>query len=369
LIPIELKEQSNCKVMLPDVDCVICHGCAAGKFIMTKSLIVGALALVAAAAYLIFAGNDANSIPNGIAFGNGRIEAVQVDISTRIAGRVKEVSAKEGDLVQAGRAVAQIESAQLRAQRLRAKADVASAESQVAAAEAAIAQAQAQLILAEQELKRTAGLVSKGISSKETYDTRFSNRDVAKANLAAAKATLVSRQRNVEAAAAGAQEIQTQIDDTTLTSPTFGRVLYRLAEPGEVLSTGGKVLTLVNLTDVYMEIFLPAAQAHRVSIGSEARIKLDILEFAVPAKVSFVSPESQFTPKQVETPSERAKLMFRVKVRVPSELILKHIDRVKTGVRGFAYIRLRGPGGEALSDWPEFLKKLPPGVAPADSKS
>jgi HlyD family secretion protein len=335
----------------------------------SKLLLVATVAIVAAVAYLLFGGNGGNHIPDGIAYGNGRIEAVQVDISTRIAGRVKEITAREGDLVKAGSTVALIDSAQLQAQLLRARADVASAESQVAAAQATIAQSKAQLILAEQELKRTSGLVAKGVSSREAYDTRVSNRAVATANLAAAKATLVSRQRSVEAAAAGAQEIQTQIDDCTLVSPTLGRVLYRLAEPGEVLSVGGKVLTLVNLTDVYMEIYLPAAQAHRVSIGSEARIKVDILDFAVPAKVSFVSPESQFTPKQVETQSEREKLMFRVKVRVPSELILKHIDRVKTGVRGVAYVRLSNTGSTSQPEWPEFLKKLPPGVNPTAVKN
>lgn len=337
---------------------------------INKPLLVGAAAIVAALAYLIFGGNGAGNIPDGIAFGNGRIEAVQVDISTRIAGRVKEISAKEGDLVQAGEKVALIDSAQLEAQLLRAQADVASAESQVAAAQAAIAQTKAQLILAEQELNRTSSLLAKGHTSQEAYDTRVSNRDVAKANLAAAEATLVSRRRSVEAAAAGAQEIQTQIDDCILTAPTIGRVLYRLAEPGEVLSVGGKVLTLVNLADVYMEIYLPAAQAHRVSIGSDARIKLDIVDFAVPANVSFVSPESQFTPKQVETQSEREKLMFRVKVRVPSTLILKHIDRVKTGVRGVAYVQLSNPTNpDSKPVWPDFLRKLPPGAADAVSRN
>jgi HlyD family secretion protein len=335
----------------------------------SKPMLAGAAVVVAVLAYLLFGGSGANSVPDGIAYGNGRIEAVQVDISTRIAGRVQEIAAREGDLVKAGDVVGKIDSAQLQAMLLRAQADVASAQSQVAAAQASIAQSQAQLILAEQELTRTSGLVTKGISSREAYDTRVSNRDVAKANVAAAKATLVSRQKSVEAAAAGAQEIQTQIDDCTLIAPTLGRVLYRLAEPGEVLSVGGKVLTLVNLTDVYMEIFLPAAQAHRVSIGSEARIKIDILDFAVPAKVSFVSPESQFTPKQVETQSEREKLMFRVKVRVPSELIMKHIDRVKTGVRGVAYVRLSTTGSTPQPEWPEFLKKLPPGVDPAVVKN
>jgi HlyD family secretion protein len=171
---------------------------------------------------------------------------------------------------------------------------------------------------------------------------------------------LVSRQRSVDAAQANVQEIQTQIDDSVLKAPTIGRVLFRLAEPGEVLSAGGKVLTIVNLADVYMEIFLPSGQAHRVKIGSEARIKLDILDFAVPGTVTFVSPESQFTPKQVETPSEREKLMFRVKIAVPTGLVRKHIEQVKTGVRGVGYVRL---DGGPTPEWPAFLKKLPPDAA------
>lgn len=325
-------------------------------------LIAIAVAVGAGVAYLLFGRSGAEGIPNGIAFGNGRIEAVQVDISTKISGRVREIYANEGDLVQPGQTVALIDTSQLQAQLLRAKADVASAESQVAAAEAAIAQAKAQLILAEQELARSTSLVDKGHTSREVHDTRMSQRDVARAVLKAAESTLVSRQRSVDAATAVVQEIQTQIDDCVLKAPTIGRVLYRLAEPGEVISAGGRVLTLVNLADVYMEIFLPSAQAHRVNVGSEARIKLDIVNVALPGKVSFVSPESQFTPKQVETPSEREKLMFRVKIRVPTELVHKYIDKVKTGVRGVGYVRL---DGGPTPQWPAFLQKLPPGAADA----
>ena len=327
----------------------------------TQTLIAASIVAVA----VVFGGyfywqDQLNSrLPDGIAFGNGRIEAVQVDISTKIAGRMQEIFANEGDLVQSGQKVAIIDTAQLKAQHLKAQADIASAVSEVAAAEASIAQAKALLKLSEQELERASRLVAQGHTSKETYDTRVSNRDVAEANLKAAEAILVSRLRSVDAASAVAQEIKTQIDDGLLVSPMIGRVLYRLAEPGEVLGSGGKVLTLINLGDIYMEIFLPSAQAHRVSIGSEARIKIDILDFAIPAKVSFVSPESQFTPKQVEIPSERDKLMFRVKVRLPQELVLKHIDRVKTGVRGMAYVWL---DGASKPEWPEFLQKLPPDV-------
>lgn len=325
-------------------------------------LIVLAVAVVAGIGYLLFGRSGAEGIPDGIAFGNGRVEAVQVDISTKISGRVQEISAQEGDLVQPGQTVALIDTSQLQARLLRAKADIASAESQVAAAEAAIAQAKAQLILAEQELQRSKALVERGHTSQEVYDNRTSQRDVARATLRAAEATLVSRQRSVDAANAIAQEIQTQIDDCNLKAPTIGRVLYRLAEPGEVLSAGGKVMTIVNLADVYMEIFLPSGQAHKVSVGSEARLKFDIIDYALPGKVSFVSPESQFTPKQVETVSEREKLMFRVKIRVPRELIEKHIDKVKTGVRGVGYVRL---DGDPTPQWPAFLQKLPPSAAAA----
>jgi HlyD family secretion protein len=83
---------------------------------------------------------------------------------------------------------------------------------------------------------------------------------------------------------------------------------------------------------------------------------LDGVNVVIPATVSFVSPEAQFTPKQVETRSEREKLMFRVKVMVPQELVIKHIEKVKTGVRGVAYVRL----DDAVS-WPVALESRLPG--------
>ena len=307
-------------------------------------------ALVAAFAW---SGGGELDVPEGIAFGNGRLEAAQVDVATKIAGRIDTVAASEGALVKSGDVLALIDSARLEAQLLRAEAEIASAQSLVAQADALIAQSAAQLRLAERELERARVLVNRGHESHETLDTRLSQRDVAQANLQASRATLVSRQRGVDAAAAVKREIETQIDDCKIQSPSFGRVLYRLAEPGEVLATGGKVMTLLNLSDVYMEVFMPAAVAHRLAIGSDARIMIDGADFAIPAKVSFVSPEAQFTPKQVETASEREKLMFRVKVRVPPDLVEQHIDFVKTGVRGVAYVR---PGLDP-PEWPAWLEK------------
>lgn len=308
-------------------------------------------------AHLPLLPGSSNRLPEGLASGNGRIEAVQVDVTTKIAGRVSEIMVQEGDMVALGQTIAVIDTAQLQAQLLGAQADIASAESQVAAAKATVSQTQAQLVLAEQEMSRVSALVERQVATRETYDIRVSQRDVARANVAAAKAHLVSEQRGVDAARAVAQEIETQIEDSVLRATTAGRVLYRLSEPGEVLASGGKVVTLVNLNDVYMEIFLPSAQAFRVTVGSEARIKLDITDFAIPATVSFVSPESQFTPKQVETSEERDKLVFRVKVRAASELVQNYIEQIKTGVRGVAYVRL---SGDTVPEWPEHLQNLIP---------
>src|SRR6056297_1074881 len=247
-----------------------------------KLVALGA-AILLVAGFLIFGTAEDQDVPDGISYGNGRIEAVQIDVSTKIGGRVAHVFKAEGDLVKPKEKLAEIESSQLRAQLQRAEAEIASARSQVAQAEAQVAQVEAQLKLAERELARAQKLVSQGHTSQEVYDTRLSQRDVALANLAAAKAIVVSRKRGVDAALAAKAELQTQIDDTVLISPTVGRVLFRLTEPGEVIPAGGKVVTLVNLADVYMEIFLPAGAAHRLAIGSEARIVVDGADFAVPA--------------------------------------------------------------------------------------
>jgi len=116
---------------------------------------------------------------------------------------------------------------------------------------------------------------------------------------------------------------------------------YRVAQPGEVLGAGGRVVNLVDLTDVYTTFFLPTAQAGRIALGTEVRIVLDAApQYVVPARVSFVADGAQFTPKTVETVSEREKLMFRVRAHIAPELLKEHITQVKTGLPGVAYVRL-----------------------------
>jgi HlyD family secretion protein len=292
-----------------------------------------------------------NRLPEDIASGNGRIEAEEVRVATKYAGRVVEVLVEEGDMVEAGQIVARMDTAELEASLAKAKADVAQAHEEVAQAKAQIAQRESELTFAQQELDRASFLVQKGHVSKEHLDRRQTERDTAKAALEAARAHLASAERAIESAAAEARRIQTQIDETALAAPRRGRIQYRLAEPGEVLASGGQVATLLDLSDVYMTIFLPTVQVGRVFVGTEARIILDAApEFVIPAKVSFVSAEAQFTPREVETRSEREKLMFRVKVKIDPALLLAHMEKVKTGLPGEAYVLL----GSAAR-WPARL--------------
>lgn len=300
---------------------------------------------------------DRSEFPAEIVSGNGTIEADQIDISTKYPGRIYEILVGEGDLIEPGQILARMDSTELETQLVKAKAQLATAREMVVESQAMITQRESVLLLTEQELARTLPLIKKGAISKQTGEQRTSARDSAKAALASAKAHLMTSKSNVDAAQAGVAQIQTQLDEYVLKSPVKGRVLYKLAETSEVLGAGGKVLTLLDLSEVYMEIFLPSTVASRLSIGAEARITIDATsnEFAIPAVVSFVSPKAQFTPKEVETLSERQKLMFRVKIRIPQELVIRHIEKVKTGVRGMGYVRV-----DDSVAWPKFLEKRYP---------
>ena len=170
-----------------------------------------------------------------------------------------------------------------------------------------------------------------------------------------AKAMVVDAEAAVDAARAAIESITTDINDSTLKSPRPGRVQYRVAQPGEVLSGGGRVLNLVDLGDVHMTFFLPTAQAGRIAIGADARIVLDAApQYVIPAKISFVADVAQFTPKTVETEEERLKLMFRIKAQISPELLKKYIQHVKTGLPGIAYVRLSPDAA-----WPANLPAKP----------
>lgn len=313
-------------------------------------LVLLIVAVIAAVAWYLFPrGGD---LPEHIASGNGRIEATEVDIATRIPGRLESFEVREGAMVEAGQRLAVMDTDELRARLAAAEANLQQAEQARLLAEAVVVQRESEQRYARAELARMETLNDRGHASGEQLDRARTAAETAGAALQAARVQVASADAGIESARAAIRQIQTNIDDSELSTPVGGRVLYRLAEPGEVLAAGGKVATVLDVTDVYMTIFLPTAQAGKVRVGSDARIILDALpDYVVPAEVSFVAAEAQFTPKSVETRSEREKLMFRVRIRINPDLLKAYRDRVKTGVPGEAYVRLN----ENLP-WPDSLK-------------
>jgi len=319
------------------------------------------------------------ALPDWIASGNGRVEAVAIDISTRTGGRISDIVVQEGQTVTRGEVLAHMDTQQLDAQLREARAQmqrgriardvaesgVVQAEAEHSAALAVVAQRQTEFESAERRVSRSEQLARTNAISQQTLDDDRARMAGAKAALdaaraqaasaeagmATAKARIVDAEATIEAAEAAIDRIQVEIDDSTLRSPRDGRVQYLVAQPGEVIAGGGRVLNLIDLGDVYMTFFLPTVPAGRVALGSEARIVLDTAPgVVIPAEVSFISDVAQFTPRTVETSEERVGLMFRIRVRVAPDLLRKHADYVKPGLPGMAYVKL-----DPAAQWPEAL--------------
>ena len=323
-------------------------------------VILAALVIIlggGAAGYFFWRQYEASLLPAGIVSVNGRVEATQVDISTKIPGRVVEIIPHEGDMVSPGEVVARIDTSETGAQLDQAKAAAELARQTLITRQADVASDEAQEEFANEQMRRTATLIEKGWSTHETYDQRQQQLKSARAALNAAKSQVDEARASVKTADAKVAELQAVVDDSTIRSPVRGRVQYRLVEPGAVLPPGGKIATVIDLADVYTTVFLPGPQAGRLKIGDDARVVVDAYpEYVFPATVSFVAPESQFTPKTVEVQSEREQLYFRVKLQAPLQLLKGIEDQVKAGLRGVGYVRI-----DPAAEWPPRLTvKLPP---------
>jgi len=286
--------------------------------------------VLAAGGYLAWQKLGGDNLPPGIASGNGRIEATEIDIASKTAGRIQDILVREGDFVTTGQVLARIDTTQLEAQLRQAKAQlrrasigvdtaksvVSQREAEKKSSVAVIAQRNAELDTAQRKFQRSSQLVRTNAVPQQTYDDDRAAAEGATAAVAAAEAQLaaseaaitsahaqvVDAEAAVDAAKASIDSIQADINDSELTAPRDGRVQFRVAQPGEVLAAGGRVLNMVDLGDVFMTFFLPTAQAGRVAIGADVRIILDAApQWVIPAKASFVANVAQFTPKTVET--------------------------------------------------------------------
>ncbi len=343
------------------------------------------LAVIVVLSFALWKSTHKPGFGPGFASGNGRLEATEIDIAAKMGGRIRDIRVDEGDYVKDGELLAIMDTSTLeaqlyeavalvaltRAQESSAISQVAARESDVLSAQAAVEEYRGNFDKTQRRFERTRVLTQQGVETGQQYDDDETNEMAALGALGAAQAKVGSAEMAVEAARANADAanaaiktalanvatVEAELHDCYLYSPRAGRIQYRIAQPGEVVGAGGKVLNLIDLDDVYMNVFLSTAYAGQAAIGSEARIVLDAFpDRPIPARIAYVSETAQFTPKTVETASERQKLMFRVRVKINPEAYQHNPGIIKPGLPGLAWVRL-----DEHAPWPSELAASAPG--------
>ncbi|MGA9110721.1 MAG: HlyD family secretion protein [Smithella sp.] len=319
-----------------------------GNVLKKSAALVVMVLLAGALIFYLYTNKDKNAIPKGFVMGNGRLEATEVDVSAKLAGRLTEVLAKEGDLCHKNQIVARIDTSTLQAQLKQAEAEVKRAKQ---ARETALSMAESirlKMAFAVKELDRSNKLFAKGIFTQQQLDRDQTVKQTYEAEYTAAKSSITEADNAIEAAIAQTEILKSEINDCVLKSPIKGPVLSRLAEPGEVMPNGGKILTIVDLSDIHMNVYLSEQYAGMIPLGGDAKVVLDAIpDKQFPARVAYVSEKAQFTPKEVEATEERQKLVFRVKISF-QEI---NDPRLKPGMPGVAYIQLN-----PSAKWTELFK-------------
>jgi len=305
------------------------------------------------------------TLPPGFASGNGRLEADEIDIDTKYAGRIAELRTDEGDIVKAGQVVAVMDTRDLQAELKQYQQLVLQDQQTLQQATDNYASQQAVVKFDQQEVARSTYLVPKGFATQETLDLQTQNLASATGTLKADEAAIGAAQHALQAAQHQVEFFAVEIADDQLFAPKDGPIEYRVANVGEVLSAGGKIFAMLDASYVYMDIYLPTEEAGRVRIGSDARIVLDAYpHHVVPAKVVFIASQAQFTPKTVETKDERDKLMFRIRVRIDPQRLKGREAIVRSGLPGVSYVRT-----SESAKWPITLNPSSPPSKPAAAPS
>ncbi len=350
---------------------------------MKKAVIASLAVALAAGGVWYVLQNQKETLPTWIAQSNGRLELNRIDVASLYPGRVKAVLVEEGADVKEGDILAELSSetsnsrleearaAELRQEEAvgRAKAAEAQMKQTVARAQANVDANRQQLRVAKMELDNARKLLADQLVSQSEVTKRQADyeravaavkaaeaaRDEAQATVAQSAAAQAEARAGVEQARAAVKSATSANDDMNIRAPIAGRVEYTIAEAGNVVAAGSKVVSLLDPADVSMNIFLPTDSMSRLKVNDDARIRLDGIDAVFPAKIKFIATDAQFTPKSVETVDERAKLMFKVKLQVPRETAVKYDRLLKGGLTGNGFVKT-----DAKAAWPaELAVRLP----------
>jgi HlyD family secretion protein len=275
---------------------------------------------------------------------SGTVEATEADLGFQVPGRIESIAPEEGDDVPAGAALAALDAGELRAARDGAAAQVEATRARLLELERGarpqeIEQAQAALRGArerEQEARREAERAERlfvgGAVSQSARDQAVTALEVAasareQAEQAAAlvdagpRAEIVAAQRaQVKLAAANLERAEAALAGTSIAAPFAGHVTVRHREPGEIVPAGAPVLTLLDPADRWVRIYVPEDRIGRVAVGQAAVVTADSWpDRTYDGRVVQIGSEAEFTPRNVQTPEERTRLVYPVKVRITGD--------------------------------------------------
>jgi len=293
---------------------------------------------------LVLLGACSGDQADGVITASGTIETIEVNVASKVSGQVESLAVEEGSRVEPGATLAAIDHATLDIQLRQAQAGVRLAEAQLALlvkgaraedikqAEAALAQAEAALKPAEDDARRMRELVRTGSVTPKQAEDAEARLAVATAQRAAAAEALakvrrLARPEEIRAAEARLAQAQAAADllaktiaDCTVTAPIAGVVTHKAFERGELVAPGSTVVTLSELDDVHVMIYLTEKEMGRVRLGDSADVTIDAFPGrAFPGRITYISPEAEFTPKNVQTKEDRVKLVFGVKVEIENK--------------------------------------------------
>jgi HlyD family secretion protein len=304
------------------------------KIIISTAIILTLMLLVSGC------GNnkDANLIE-----ASGTIESVDVTVSSKLSGQIKKITIKEGERVKAGDLLVELDHDLLDIQLRQAEARVEQADAQlkllmsgarkedIETAEQSLKQAQINLDLAKQDKERYTSLYETRTITKKQYDDAVARYDVALAQYNTAKENLgkvktivrpqeiESARANLKSLIASADLLKKNIEDSKVYAPTDGFVSKKFVEEGEIVSPQSSLMKISNLESVDLVIYLTEIELGKVKLGQSADIKIDAFKDKIyKGNIIYISPEAEFTPKNIQTQDERTKLVFAVKIRIPN---------------------------------------------------
>lgn len=309
------------------------------------------------AVFIISCGNEKD---NKIIISSGTIEAVNITLSSKTMGTVNKIHFKEGDRVKKGDILIEINHDLLDIQLRQSEAGIELAYAQlkllksgariedIKQTEELLKQARINFELAKTDKQRAEQMYKEDAATKKQLDDAIARYELASAQYTQAKENLAKvksiirpeeieqAQANLKKAIAMADLLKQNIEDCKIVSPTNGIVTKKFIEEGETAVIGGSLLRISNLDIVNLVIYIPEEQIPKIQLGQEAEIKIDAYkDKSYTGKVIYISPEAEFTPKNIQTPEERTKLVFAVKIEIPNMNY-----ELKAGLPADAYLKV-----------------------------